>query len=201
LESGLAPIEEEVKEFEQTAQANLPGVVSNLELDRNLSCNEMDSDDLDGDLNLSDEDEGARAQVRQQNQNVLQQQPQVAQTVAPREKYAVEFDTNVFRVSLDCLQNKGQLVTGDAELCKQCNGVFNQTSQLADEGGKQIWTCEFCNHKNEVVIDPEEIPQSTEVTYLLEAAAQIEQAEEVKNEGVSDKISVVFCIDISGSMD
>lgn len=26
--------------------------------DRNLSCEEMDSDDLDGDLNLSDEDSG-----------------------------------------------------------------------------------------------------------------------------------------------
>ena len=27
-------------------------------MDRNLSCEEMDSDDLDGDLNLSDEDSG-----------------------------------------------------------------------------------------------------------------------------------------------
>jgi len=43
------------------------------------------------------------------------------------------------------------------------------------------------------------------VTYLLEAAAQVEQAEEEKKESgeetkKSDKISVIFCIDISGSM-
>ena len=43
------------------------------------------------------------------------------------------------------------------------------------------------------------------MTYLLEAPAQVEQAEEEKKgdgqeEKKSDKISVVFCIDISGSM-
>lgn len=41
------------------------------------------------------------------------------------------------------------------------------------------------------------------MTYLLEAAAQVDAAmEEEKKDGVkkSDQISVVFCIDISGSM-
>jgi len=54
------------------------------------------------------------------------------------------------------------------------------------------------------MIGEEEIPQATEMTYLLEAPAQVEQAEEEKKAGEevkkSDKISVVFCIDISGSM-
>ena len=54
-------------------------------------------------------------------------------------------------------------------------------------------------------IEDEERPQSSDVTYILEAAAQIENAEEEKKgaepeEAKSDKISVVFCIDISGSM-
>jgi len=97
-------------------------------------------------------------------------------------------------------------VTGDAEFCSNCKAVYNKTSVIVEEEGKQIWTCEFCDTKNEVNIDEEEIPQSNEVTYLLEAAAQIEQAqEEEKKESdetvkKSDKISVVFCIDISGSM-
>ena len=69
-----------------------------------------------------------------------------------------------------------------------------------------MWTCEFCNTKNEVHLEDEELPQSDEVTYLLEAAAQIENAEEEKKETAegeqkSDQISVVFCIDISGSME
>ena len=58
--------------------------------------------------------------------------------------------------------------------------MFNQTSKLTNEEGKQIWTCEFCNTRNEVMIGEEEIPTSTEVTYLLEAAAQVEAAEEEK---------------------
>ena len=120
-----------------------------------------------------------------------------------RETHTVEFDTNIFKVSLECLQNKGQLVTGDAEFCKNCQGVFNKTSKIVEENGQQVWTCEFCNTRNEVMIGEEELPQSTEVTYLLEAAAQVEQAEEEKKasgEKKSDEISVVFCIDISGSM-
>ena len=68
-----------------------------------------------------------------------------------------------------------------------------------------MWSCEFCNYRNEVQIEDEELPQSSDVTYILEAAAQIENAEEEKKgaeavEAKSDKISVVFCIDISGSM-
>ena len=144
-------------------------------IDRNLSCDEMDSDDLDGDLNLSDEEggENKRAAFRAQLQSV-------APPREDREQYNVEFDTNIFKVSLDCLESRGKIVAGDAEFCTKCNGVFNQTSKLTDEEGKQIWTCEFCNTRNEVMIGEEEIPTSTEVTYLLEAAAQVEAAEEEK---------------------
>ena len=68
-----------------------------------------------------------------------------------------------------------------------------------------MWKCEFCNQNNEVHIEDEEFPQSNEVTYLLEAAAQIQQAEEEQKaaaeiETPSDNISVIFCIDVSSSM-
>ena len=45
------------------------------------------------------------------------------------------------------------------------------------------------------MIEEEEMPQSNEVTYLLEAAAQRQD----RLMGGQD-ISVVFCLDISGSM-
>ena len=64
-----------------------------------------------------------------------------------------------------------------------------------DEARGQLWTCEFCHLENEVMIEEEEIPQSNEVTYLLEAAAQVED----RRMGGQD-ISVVFCLDVSGSM-
>jgi len=44
-------------------------------------------------------------------------------------------------------------------------------STLLEEDGKTIWTCEFCNTRNEVMLGEEEIPQETEVTYIIEAAA------------------------------
>ena len=74
------------------------------------------------------------------------------------------------------LQDRGQLATGDACFCLKCKGVFNSTSTLVTEGDKQVWICEFCNERNEVQIEPEEVPSSAEQTYLLEAAAQVEHA-------------------------
>jgi len=38
-----------------------------LEMDRNLSCEEMDSDDLGGDLNLSDNEDGAQDRMVRRN--------------------------------------------------------------------------------------------------------------------------------------
>ena len=99
-------------------------------------------------------------------------------------------------------------MTGDAEFCTKCKAVFNSTSVLTEVDGNQIWECEFCNNKNDVMIGEEEIPRESEVTYILEAAAQVEAAAEEEKKSAaestekpkSDKISVVFCIDISGSM-
>ena len=48
------------------------------------------------------------------------------------------------------------------------------------EGEQQTWNCEFCTNRNEVQIEDEEKPQVSDVTYILEAAAQIENAEEEK---------------------
>ena len=64
-----------------------------------------------------------------------------------------------------------------------------------DEARGQVWTCEFCHLENEIEIEEEEVPQSNEVTYLLEAAAQVED-----RRMAGQDISVVFCLDVSGSM-
>lgn len=64
------------------------------------------------------------------------------------------------------------------------------------EGGKQIWTCEFCMATNEVDIDEEEKPKTKNVNYIVEGAAQVMD----KKAGGKKDISVVFCVDQSGSM-
>lgn len=70
-------------------------------LQRNLSCEELDSDDLDGGLNLSDqEDFGTRAHYKAEKK-----QRRKKRGKAKANKYHQEADTNVFQVSLACLKN------------------------------------------------------------------------------------------------
>lgn len=112
--------------------------------------------------------------------------------------HVVEADTNIFQVSLSCLKNAGAMATGDPFICEKCNGVFSNESTLKPVMGKEskIWTCDFCNSENEIFIDEEEIPKTNEVNYLVEAAAQVQD----KKMGGNQDISVIFCMDISGSM-
>lgn len=125
------------------------------ELDRNLSCEEMDSDDLGGGLNLSDCEDGANERnFRREFKSSKRRGAGGLASVV----YRQEFDTNVFEIKLDSLADKGSLATGDAELCTKCQAVFNKFSVLTEKDGNQIWKCEFCAHENEVMIGEEEIP-------------------------------------------
>ena len=142
-------------------------------MNRNLSDIEMDADDLSGELGLSDDEDGERKRVM----IITQKQAKRAKRGAPVKKKQVfrqEFDTNVFEVALACLEHKGQIATGDPEFCQRCKAVFNQQSKIVEVDGHQMWECEFCNYRNEVMLDDEEIPKNLEVTYLLEAAAQVQ---------------------------
>ena len=92
------------------------------------------------------------------------------------------------------------MTAGDPEFCKSCQAILNKNSKLVAVVGKEdtyCWVCEFCHTKNEVCLDAEEIPKNNEVNYLVEAAAQVQDK---KVGGADQDISVVFCLDISGSM-
>ena len=92
---------------------------------------------------------------------------------------------------MDCLKNNAEIATGDAEFCQSCKAVFNFKSVLDVD----CWKCEFCNHDNKVNLEEEEKPQTDAVSYLIEASAQVE------NKKMSGQdISVIFCLDVSGSM-
>jgi hypothetical protein len=73
---------------------------------------------------------------------------------------------------------------------------FSQLQTVTEDPVQQIWTCEFCGHSNEVSLEPEEIPTTETIDYILMSASQM-----VEQEQSMDKdITVVFCIDVSGSM-
>ena len=90
--SNLAVIEESKEEVKQNPAAII-------EMDKNLSAEELDSDELDGDLNLSDEEDGSARREEIRQQRAAEQE----ESAAPRERHNVEFDTNIFKVSLECL--------------------------------------------------------------------------------------------------
>ena len=47
------------------------------------------------------------------------------------QKYYVEVDTNIFKISLSTLAEKSiEIATGDPEFCKECNAVFNFKSKI-----------------------------------------------------------------------
>jgi hypothetical protein len=119
-------------------------------------------------------------------------------------KYRQEVDTNVFQISMGCLKDSSvELATGDPLFCSQCQAIFNKHSKIEEIKDvlsgeeEQIWSCEFCLHKNKVQMEPEELPKTATVNYILEAAAQIHDK---KAQGKPQDVSVVFCVDISGSM-
>ena len=49
--------------------------------------------------------------------------------------------------------------------------MFNSFSKLETKEEQQVWTCEFCNSANEVMLDDAEIPKGNSMTYMLQAAA------------------------------
>jgi len=76
--------------------------------------------------------------------------------------------------------------------------IFSEKDQLLtqDDEGKcdedqRIWRCSFCNHRNVIEIDEEEILKGETIDYIIEPPT---------DEKHEDENLVVFAIDISGSM-
>jgi RNase P subunit RPR2 len=113
----------------------------------------MDSDELDGDLNLSD-CEDRRSSFRAKNKDKKRKRP--------ARRIVQEIDTNVYKIAFNTLKDNAELATGDPVFCEECKAVFNQYSKVeerkGEDGEQMIWKCEFCNKENEVDIEDEEKP-------------------------------------------
>ena len=140
-------------------------------------------------------------------------------------RFVQQVDTNIVSICFDVLEEDAQVAAGDPVFCKKCNCVLNKYSKLktaeeekeelakkqedakmeVDEEGKdivdqepaeeddQIWSCEFWYNRYVINVEKEEIPANDTVNYVLEVD------ETTKKKSESDQ-SVIFCLDISGSM-
>jgi hypothetical protein len=136
-------------------------------------------------------------------------------------KFRHEVDTNVISVQLKCLKEDAELAAGDPIFCEKCHAVLNMYSKLGDKNEEnkleeikeaaneenedaempqdigeddQLWICEFCEHRNVINIEKEEIPTKNAMNYIID---NVEAEADKKHKGES---AVIFCIDISGSM-
>ncbi|ELT92128.1 hypothetical protein CAPTEDRAFT_214988 [Capitella teleta] len=103
-------------------------------------------------------------------------------------------DTNVVSVKFDHLESMSNMHTGDPTHCTQCDAVLSHLSKLTpQEDDVMSWKCEFCGCANELEICPEEQPLTEDVTFLIHAAPP------AKDSSLDDSL-VIFCVDVSGSM-
>jgi hypothetical protein len=81
-------------------------------------------------------------------------------------------DTNVICIGFSVLKNDHEklLSSGDPIFCKQCRAAFSFLSKITNEEKDKVWKCDFCNFKNFVMIEDEEIPKTSDVIYMVESA-------------------------------
>ena len=89
------------------------------------SAEEVDSDELDGDLNLSD-DENQKVAFRSQNVAAKQ----AMRSKRPARVFRQEIDTNVFKIGFSTLKDQAEIATGDPEFCSKCKAIFNVHSKI-----------------------------------------------------------------------
>ena len=108
-------------------------------------------------------------------------------------------DTNIISVKFNQLKTPSNMHTGEAVNCGGCKAVLSHVSRLqtAVAGREErLWRCEFCEYSNYIDVEEEEIPRSSDVTYMLEPAPSTKAA---ACNGQDDSL-VIFCVDTSGSM-
>jgi len=143
-------------------------------------------------------------QQQQQQARRMPQQTQQPQQAATKVKHVRAVDTNVFTVKFGFLADGVELATGDPVFCTSCGACLSAIDKVAAEGGavtydlkaagdSQQWKCNFCSTINTIQVTPEELPKTDIVDYVL-------QAPPPSAAGSAENTSLIFCIDISGSM-
>lgn len=87
------------------------------------SMENISSDSLDGDLNLSDCEDYGNIRAKNKKEKSKRRRGQAR-------KFVQELDTNVFRIGFATLKDKAEIATGDPTFCKTCEACLNINSKL-----------------------------------------------------------------------
>ncbi|KAK3097067.1 hypothetical protein FSP39_006081 [Pinctada imbricata] len=105
-------------------------------------------------------------------------------------------DTNIVSIDFQKVISPSNMHTGDPVHCFSCGAVLSSISRIQNEGDNKVWICEFCETKNILEIEVEEIPKNNDVTFMLEPSLSTSTSGPT---GLDESL-VIFCVDISGSM-
>lgn len=159
------------------------------------SYEECDSDDLYGGLDCSDDEDAENKRKARKDKRAQDKDRRKAN------QYKQEIDTNIFKIGFEELATKevGQ-VDGKMPKCSKCEAYLSVHTQVEKDGDKMKWKCPFCDAQN--TVDAKDLfqPDEEEIEIVLEAGKPKVQAVTKDGKLESDEISVVFCVDISGSM-
>lgn len=119
-------------------------------------------------------------------------------------------DSNIIAVKFDELVLTNQMFAGEPIKCKKCDAIMSNLSRQSINLEKKIWKCEFCFEENDIskIESLEQIPNVDDVTFLLEPEPKkVSELISTEKADLSDKVKstdnnyLMYCIDISGSMD
>lgn len=124
------------------------------------SCEEVDSDDITGALDLSDEDQDHQTlhSYNRQAHKIYKQRRRAKGKEPKATSYKMEVDTNIFeiRYTLSGANHTHTEViesTRSAIFCESCSAIFNAESKLKRlDQTRNLWTCEFCGTVNEIYL-------------------------------------------------
>ena len=123
------------------------------------------------------------------------------------ENYVQETDINILSVNYNKILNKEFSLKENPIRCKKCTAVLNIYSNLnLIENDEYKWECEFCKQINIIKIKKDSLPLNKNIDYILqEPIIEMKTSEKEKKEekkvNLNDDTSLIFCFDISGSMD
>lgn len=112
-------------------------------------------------------------------------------------------DGNVVHIPMGELAAKVEPATGDRVTCEDCSAVYNKHSKLeAIDDNTFTWCCEFCGNKNEIVLDSSETEIGDETQEFIITPPKVTDAKgQVSGPNLLDSGKVIYCVDVSGSMD
>jgi hypothetical protein len=106
----------------ENEESNMKDYNSGSDNEGNRSFEAVHSDDLENEMNYSDEEPSKKEKVQKkarknkQNARIFKQ----------------EVDVNVQKINLATLQDAAELATGDPVFCNQCQAIFNYQSKAEE---------------------------------------------------------------------